>query len=163
MILRVRSLLTWVMLVLLLVACTSPAPAPAPTPAQSPLRTSPLKPSPLNTPGVAIPVVPFRLDKPIVEGVDHVTGTGPTGVPIAIADISFMGEMLGTGKIGPDGKFSIKVPVLEKNHRIGLRVGELAGTPWKIEDFYPKGFWGDEATQVPQEGFFHDTTLVRAK
>jgi len=163
MTLKVRSLSTWAMLALLLAACTSPAPAPAPTLVQSPLHVSPLNPSPLNTPGAVIPVVQFRLNKPIVEGDDQVSGTGPAGIPIVIADVSFMGEALGTGKIGPDGKFSIKVPVLEKNHRIGLRVGELAGTRWKIEDFDPKGFWGDEATQVPQEAFFHDTTLVQAK
>ena len=34
----------------------------------------------------------------------EVRGTGPAGVPIFIADITFMGEPLGTGTIGPDGK-----------------------------------------------------------
>jgi hypothetical protein len=159
---KVLSLLIGTILALLLAACTSPAPAKS-TPVQSPLRTSPLNLSPLNTPGAVIPVVPFRLNKPIIEGADHVSGTGPAGIPIVIADVSFMGEALGTDKIGPDGKFSIKVPVLEKNHRIGLRVGELAGTRWKAEDFDPQGFWGDGATQVPQVAFFHDTALVQAK
>lgn len=151
---RVRSTL---IIILCLAACTSPAPTLSPVP------TSPLILSPLDTPTALSAAVPFRLDKPIVEGINTVSGTGPSGVPIIIADVTFVGEVLGTGRIGPDGVFTIAVPVLEKGHRIGLAIGDLTGTQWKMEDFYPPEYHGDEAMQVPQVGFFHDTALVQSK
>ncbi len=74
-----------------------------------------------------------------------------------------MGEPLGTGVIGPDGKFAIQVPPLEATHRIGLALGVLDGTAWKAEDFYPEKFFGPGYMQIPQVGFFHDTEIIPAK
>jgi hypothetical protein len=137
----------------LITACGSPAPTPFLSPRSPSL-------SPLTSPLPVSYAVPFRLDRPIVAGADVVHGTGPAGVPILIADITFMGEVLGQGTIGPDGKFTIKVKLLEAGHRIGLGLAELAGTQWKAEDFYPAEFFGPDAMQVPQVGFFHDTVMV---
>jgi hypothetical protein len=106
---------------------------------------------------------PFRLDRPIVSGTDVIRGTGPAGVPIWIADVTFMGEVLGQGTIGPDGKFSINVKPLEASHRLGLALAELSGTPWKPEDFYHAEFYGPDSMQLPQVGFFFDTVMVTAK
>jgi hypothetical protein len=142
----------------LLTACGSPLPVPRPQ--QSPVQTSPLA-SPLPIPVSA--VVPFQIERPLSAGATEVRGTGPAGVPVNIADVTFMGDSLGTGTIGPDGKFTIQVRPLEAGHRIGLALGILDGTSWKSEDFYPEKFFGPGAMQVPQVGFFHDTEIVPAK
>jgi hypothetical protein len=144
-----------IVLAALLVACTAAIP-PGPRLIESPLGPSPL--SPLPVPGTQ--VIPFKLDRPILVGATEVHGTGLAGVPIYIADITFMGEPLGTGKVGPDGKFVIIVKPLEAAHRIGVALGILEGTPWKPEDFYRQEFYGPDAMQVPQVAFFYDTVLV---
>jgi hypothetical protein len=150
--------ITLMLVAILIAACG----APAPTPMLSPTSLSP-SPSPLASPLPVSHAVPFKLDRPIVAGTDTVRGTGPAGVPIWIGDVTFMGEVLGQGTIGSDGKFAIKVQPLEAGHRIGLGLAELAGTQWKPEDFYLAGFYGPDAMQVPQVGFFHDTVMVSAK
>ena len=141
-----------------LTACSSPAPVPQPK--QSPVQASPLA-SPLPASDKA--VVPFVIERPLVAGATEVRGSGPSGVPVFIADITFMGEPLGTGTIGPDGKFAIQVSPLPASHRIGIALGVLEGTAWKPEDFYPEKFFGPGAMQVPQVGFFHDTEMVPAQ
>lgn len=152
-------------LVLLLVACkspTTPSPTHSPLPTSSPLSTPTAPPSSAPTP-VPEEIVPFRLDKPIVEGTDRVSGTGPAGVPIVLVDVTFMGPILGSGIIKSDGTFVIDVPTLEKAHRIGLAIGDLSGTQWTPEDFRALEYRGDEPQQVPQVGFFYDTTMVQEK
>jgi hypothetical protein len=143
--------------ILLLAACSVPQPT-----INSPLPTlaSPLV-SPLDTPGIPRPAIPIRLNKPILVGDNEVSGTGPAGLSIVISDITFMGDTLGAGAIQPDGTFTISVPTLEANHWIGVMVSDTSGTGWTMEDLYRPEFFGDEATQVPQVGFFHDSTLVR--
>jgi hypothetical protein len=150
-------------LMLLLVACkspTTPSPTHSPLPTSSPLKTPTPAPSSVPTP-VPEEIVPFRLDKPIVEGTDRVSGTGPAGVPIVLVDVTFMGPILGSGVIKSDGTFVINVPTLEKAHRIGLAIGDLSGTQWAAEDFRALEYRGDEPQQVPQVGFFHDTAMVQ--
>jgi len=142
---------------LLLASCGTPQPAPQP--AVSPLTT---KVSPLASPllPATANVVPFQLDRPILPDATEVRGSGPAGVPIYVADVTFMGEPLGTGTIGADGKFVVKVPPLADGHRIGVALGILDGTRWKPEDFYQQGYYGPDAMQAPQVGFFHDTVMV---
>ncbi len=53
--------------------------------------------------------MPFKLERPILTGATEVRGTGPAGVPVFLADVTFMGESLGTGTIGSDGKFAVAV------------------------------------------------------
>ncbi len=147
-------------ILLVLVACAPPTGGPVED--NSPLQLpSPLSPSqdssPLSTPSV---VVPFRLDKPILEGDSTVSGTGPAGVPIIIADVTFMGKQLGMGVIDASGNFVVEVPGLEKNHMIGIMLGNLTGTQWEPEDFYAEGFMSDDAMSVAQVGFFYDTAIV---
>jgi hypothetical protein len=108
------------------------------------------------------PIVPFTLEKPLAAGATTVRGTGPAGVPIVIANVTFMGEVLGQGVIGEDGGFEISVAPLEEGHRLGIAIGELAATPWTYADFYVEGFRGDNAMQVPQVGFLFDSALVTA-
>jgi hypothetical protein len=104
---------------------------------------------------------PFELQKPIIAGSDTIMGTGPAGVPIAIVDVTLMGDVLGQGIIDSSGKFSIKIIPIEKSHRIGIILGNLEGTQWQPENFYLDGFLGDNALQIPLVGFMFDTALVR--
>lgn len=106
----------------------------------------------------------FRLQKPIYAGTTQVRGTGPAGVPIFLMDITKMGLPLAETVIDANGQFVFDLPAaLEANHRIGILIGGLEGTQWKPEDFYPRRYYGDEARQIPQIGFFHDTALVHEK
>lgn len=153
-----RLLIVLIILAVLTAACT-PA-APSPRPQISPLVAV----SPLASPG-AIPssVVAFRLDRPILAGATEVRGSGPAGVPIYIADITLMGEPLGTVTIGTDSRFSISVRSLEAGHRIGLALGVLINSQFKPEQFYPIEFHGSEAMQLPMVGFFFDTAAISEK
>jgi hypothetical protein len=110
---------------------------------------------------VNITPVPFHLNKPIYEGENIVSGSGPPDVPILIIDITYMGELIGSGKIDSDGNFEIMVNPLEKNHRIGIGLGDLVGTELMPVNFEMEGFNGDEALQIPMVGFFFDTTLIQ--
>jgi hypothetical protein len=105
-------------------------------------------------------ITPFRLVKPVVAGVTEVSGTGPAGVPIMIVDITVMGNILGQGTINDDGTFVIIVPVLEKDHRIGIALDNLDGTPWTPE-FFTDAYAGEEAYMSPMIGAFYDTSLVQ--
>lgn len=136
-------------------------------------RDSNLTRSPLSTPDFSSPVVtpsnivdsdrdiPFCLDRPISEGMTEIRGTGPVGVPIMIVDITFMGSVMGKGRVNREGTFAITVPEIEKNRRIGLALGDLSGTEWLEEDFYLEGYNCNEPMQVPHVGFFYDTVMVR--
>lgn len=151
-----RELFILSLMAVLLVACDATIPGPQSTSSPITPGVSPLG-SPMSAPS---DVVPFRLDKPLAAGATEVRGIGPAGVPIFIADITFMGEPLGTSTIGPDGKFSVQVKPLVAGHRIGVALGILDGTRWKPEDFYRQDFYGPGAMQAPQVGFFHDTVMV---
>jgi hypothetical protein len=155
---KFKNIVLFVLITLLVVACGAPTPTPRLSPI--PAQLSPLT-SPLSVPATS--AVPFQLERPIVAGAAVIRGTGPAGVPIWIADVTFMGEVLGQGTIGPDGKFAIQVQPLEANHRLGIALAELAGTPWTAEDFSRPEFYGPDATQAPQVGFFFDTVMVTEK
>jgi hypothetical protein len=143
------------LVIILLVGCSGPAPMT--NPLVSPVSTTTFT-SPTVKPTAA--VIPFQLDKPIVAGTSSITGSGLPDVPIVILDITFMGEVLGTGKIDATGKFRINISPLESGHMIGITLGELAGTQWKTEDFAGTEYRGEGATQIPQVGFFYDTVTV---
>ena len=70
-----------------------------------------------------------------------------------------MGNILGQGIISEDGTFVILVPVLEKDHRIGIALDNLDGTPW-TPDYFTEAYAGDEAYMSPMIGAFYDTVLV---
>lgn len=149
-----------------LTACSTQQPTPSRV--ESPLPT-PEQPAPTTeSPSTPLPdlpqemLVPFRLEKPLRVGDTQVRGSGPPGVPIIIANVTLMGEPLVFGEIGPDGHFEVELPSpLEENYRIGVALGDFAGTPWTEEIFRHPVFYGDESQTVPQVGFFYDTNLVK--
>lgn len=155
------------------------APAPADVPA-SPVQT-PASAESYPAPGVGvsaqtgypapvtatpetsrIPIVPFVLDRPLESGATVVSGSGPADVPIVIANVFLMGEIIGEGTIGADGRFSFPIsPTLETGHWIGIALDNLTDSEFAYEDFYAQGFRGPGAEQVPQVGFIYDSEFVR--
>lgn len=109
-----------------------------------------------------IPIVPFVLDRPLEPGATVVSGSGPANVPIVIANVFLMGEIIGEGTIGADGRFEFTVnPPLEVGHWIGIALDNLTDSEFAYEDFYAQGFRGPGAEQVPQVGFIYDSEFVR--
>jgi hypothetical protein len=149
---RIQICFTLLTTTLLLGACCLP-PTSQPQNPSSPI--SPI--SPLYA------AVPFQLDKPIPAGTTRVKGAGVPGVPITIVSISNMGQNLGMGTVDSDGTFEVEVPALEANLFVGLMVGDTATSQWQPEKYYGKEFHGEGAMQIPQVGFFHDTTTVTEK
>lgn len=134
---------------------------PPPAPEYIPLDT----PNPYPGKEVAEPSPDaFRLKKPIYAGEIAVRGTGPVGVPVLLLDLTRMGFFLGKTVIGDNGQFVFNLSSpLESGHRIGIALGNLDGTSWEPEDFYPHHYYGDEARQIPKIGFFYDTAMVKEK
>jgi hypothetical protein len=148
------------------VAATVDAAYPGPS-AKIPGYADPAYPAPAiptQNPGTPITVTPFKLDIPIVEGATTVTGVGPAGAPIILADVTLNGQILSKVKVGPDGKFTFTTPApLEKGHRLGIALGDLTGTPWVEKNYDDPGFQGPQPQLVPNVGFFYDTTMVQGK
>ena len=83
-------------------------------------------------------------------------------MPVVIANVFLMGEIIGEGTIGADGRFSFPIsPTLEAGHWIGIALDNLTDTGFAYEDFYAQGFRGPGAEQVPQVGFIYDSEFVR--
>jgi hypothetical protein len=121
----------------------------------------PIPPSPTLNLGTPVKVVPFRINKPVPDGATEVTGSGPTDIPITLADITMYGDVLGETTIQPDGKFVFKLAnPIEKGHMIGVALSDLKNTKWVPANFNDPGFNGDTPRQVPLVGFFFDTAEV---
>lgn len=110
---------------------SSPVPGAAyPPPIVTPTR-DPNLPYPPPDP---VGVVAVAFDEPLNGGATEVTGEGLPGLPISIISVSRNGELLGSGRIGGDGRFSISVPPLEAGTVIGAQHGDLAGSGYGPED-----------------------------
>ncbi len=105
--------------------------------------------------------VRFQIDRPVKVGDTVVRGSGPTGIPIVIMNVTMMGTILGGDDVGPDNRFEVEVPPLEPNIRIGLAIGDLTGTSHTWEEFQSEWYKGKEALLVPLVGYFQDTALVQ--
>jgi hypothetical protein len=97
----------------------------------------------------------IQLDRPLSEGATTVSGVGPAGLPISIMNVTMMGEMLGSGVVGADGKFTISTVPLPANTRIGVYV-DLAAIGLTDADVQA----GSGAMNVPLVGYFVDTAMV---
>lgn len=97
----------------------------------------------------------LAMDKPLQAGETAVSGVGPPGLVVYILNVTFMGQELGAGVVGDDGRFAINVANLQPGTRIGLTADlEAAGlTPDDIRT-------GDGAVQVPQVGIFYDSFVI---
>lgn len=121
-------------------------------PPQEPPPTIDAYPAPTEEPDGIL----LALDRPIPPGSTVVTGEGPPNLLIYIINMTLMGELEGTGLIGEDGKFSVTVPALEENVRVGVTTENgLGGLP----DVNIRS--GEGGFSVPQVGYFYDSVVVR--
>lgn len=121
----------------------------------------PLPPTPTLNVGTPVKVVPFRINKPVQDGAEQVSGTGPADIPITLADITMYGDILGQTTIKSDGTFvfNLSTPIT-KGHLIGVALSDLKGTKWVAANFNDPGFKGDTPKNVPLVGYFFDTVEV---
>lgn len=148
-----------VILMFLIVACTNPAPFQSPPIA--PTFNSPLAAPTLSNPVEAtqLPMGPaFAFIEPVKAGDTAIAGTGGANVPIRIISISDAGEVVASGQVGADGKFSFSPNIqLTKGTRLGIILGEVAGTGFKTEDFIR----GPNYSDLPYVGIVFAQTLVQ--
>lgn len=148
-----------------------PPPAAAPDPAAAyPADGQAAPPEPTPEPGSypspseaaeAFREPRFQFDQPLESGATTVSGQAPPDTALAIADITFNGAILGSGRSDSDGRFSISVSPLPADHRIGVTVAELQPGQ-SISDmsaaYYPHR--GDGFMNLPNIGVFFETALV---
>lgn len=103
-------------------------------------------------------VVPFCLDKPIPASAAAITGSGPAYVPIMVVDVTAGNLILGIGRIGEDGKFSLPASGLTAGNQVGIVLGVLDGTPWTAAMF-TQAFFGDEP--VTGQTIYFDTAVIQ--
>jgi hypothetical protein len=145
------------MMALVISGCESPEPAPTVSPLT---MTSPMElasQSPLPTVS-SLPEGPrFTIDLPAKAGETVVRGTGGPDVPLAVVNITQMAFELGQGKVGPDGTFEIYLgQSLVAGERVGLMLGDLAGTGFDMSDFQR----GPGYVDMPFIGVVFTSTLV---
>jgi hypothetical protein len=131
-------------------------PAPLATPTTGPYPP----PSPTLIPVDAYPaedVEPtgtlLAINPPLQTGATTVSGVGPAGITVIVQDITSMGEVLAQTVIGEDGTFTVDVPALEVNTRIGLTTNAGDSVEGGIRP-------GDGSMNVPQVGYFYDSVMV---
>lgn len=103
----------------------------------------------------------FRFDQPVSVSATTINGQAPPNTPLAIMDVTFNGVLLGTGRSGEDGRFSIPVSGLVEGNRIGIGIGELAEGQTlnqMAEQYFP--YRGEGFMNLPNVGIFFDTVLV---
>lgn len=103
----------------------------------------------------------FRLDLPLEPGATLVTGQAPPGLALIVADVTYNGEVLGSGVAGDDARFSIEVAPLRPGNRVGVTFGEIeAGLSLveMAEKYYQ--YRGEGFTNIPNVGIFYDSALV---
>ena len=103
----------------------------------------------------------IRLDLPVSVGDTTVTGQAPAGLALAVIDVTYNGALLGQGKTGADGQFTIDVGNLVEGNRLGLTFGELE-PGLSIADmsikYYPHR--GEGFMNIPNVGIILDSTLI---
>jgi len=123
----------------LLVSCDTAPVAPAPTaPAPGATQGSGATPQAgYPAPQEKLPQGPkFTLKIPVKASDAQVTGSGMAGVPLKLVDMTSNGDTLATTTIGGDGSFTFDVGgKLTAGNRIGLVLGETAGTKFDRNDF----------------------------
>jgi hypothetical protein len=78
----------------------------------------------------------FTINTPVKASDTLVAGSGLAGLPIKLIDMTNNGDTLGETTIGGDGTFTFDVNgKLIAGNRIGLGLGELAGTEFDRNNF----------------------------
>jgi len=149
------QLCAFALILLTIAGCASPQPTVSPLIVTSPLDKHGA--SPLATPG-ALPQGPrFTLTLPVKVGDTVLRGTGKAGVPVRVVNVTQSASELGSGTIGADGKFEIRLnQPLVAGERIGLMLGDLGGTRLQNTDFLA----GPGYQDIPLIGIVFTSTLV---
>lgn len=93
----------------------------------------------------------FRLDRPIPQGAQVVSGTGPSGISIRIASVSNIGETLGVGVIDENGMFEISLHrPLESSETVAIMLAD--------DSLRAQFLDAPDATDIPFLGFVLDMT-----
>jgi hypothetical protein len=103
----------------------------------------------------------FRFDLPLAANNTIVSGEAPENLPLAIVDVTFAGEILGSGQSDENGRFEIPVTPLPAGHRIGIALASLEpGVEFqdKLTELYP--YRGDGYMMVPDIGVFFETAMT---
>ena len=98
----------------------------------------------------------LSFDRPLTPGSTIISGDGPPGLLVHILNVTQMGKLEGSGIIGDDGRFSISVPPLVENVRLGVTT-DNAMQSLADANVLP----GEGEFSVPQVGYFYDTLMVR--
>ena len=101
------------------------------------------------------------IDRPVKAGQTTVTGHAVPGIVVAIDNVTSMGDELGSGVVGPDSRFTVTVPPLEANIRLGLFLKDTGSSGKTPDDFNGPQYWGPGVMMVPQVGYFQDTVSVQ--
>jgi len=99
----------------------------------------------------------FEINKPVIEGSNEISGSGPANVPIILIDITEMGEVLGQTTIESNGNFLFKLekPLIE-NNSVGLQIGDLSGTDFNYVDF----MYSEDYIDRPLIGIVFDIATI---
>jgi hypothetical protein len=100
----------------------------------------------------------FTITEPVKATDTQISGTGPTGIPIKVQNITENGATIGQGIIGANNAFTLKLTAqLHSGDRIALALGETAGTGLNPNDFLS----GPGYQDLPQVGILFTTAVVQ--
>lgn len=102
----------------------------------------------------------FYINKPILEGVSIVTGTGPAGIPLRLINLTKIDQILGETIIDENGNFSFELDEsLESGQTIGIKLGDISNTTLSEQDFLYNEYYYER----PYVGILFDLTIVESK
>jgi len=123
-----------------------------------------------NSTGYPAPIIPaypgpqvtidesrrFTISEPLVAGDTTITGKGPANIPIKVINVSYVGELLGSGQTDSNGTFTIALSKpLEVQHVIALQLNDQS-----LEaDF--RNNPGPDYTDFPMVGLLLTTVIVQ--
>lgn len=100
----------------------------------------------------------FNINEPVKAGDTVVTGSGPSGVPIQLINISEIDVVLGETVINDEGTFMFELDEpLEINQSIGIKLGNISNTSLNEEDF----LYNDHYYERPYIGVLFDIVYVQ--
>jgi hypothetical protein len=99
----------------------------------------------------------FKINVPVRGGDLVVRGTGPSGVPILLVNVSEVGTVLGETIINEDGEFlfTLEQPLVS-GHSIGIQLGDITDTELNESDF----IYSDTYYERPLIGILFDMVSV---
>jgi hypothetical protein len=100
----------------------------------------------------------FKINEPVRGDDLVVSGTGPSGVPIKLVNVSEVGTVLGETVIDEYGEFRFDLgqPVVS-GHSIGIQLGDITGTGLNESDF----IYSDTYYERPLIGILFDMVSVK--